>query len=288
MVIFKPMGGYKICEMLDRLLELVKEDLGEGDITTEAVLRGTLTVEGKISAKAPGVIAGLEECKRLLELFHLRCEALVADGGEVETGDTVMKIRGDAAKVLSLERVVLNIMMRMSGIATETRRLSRVCSKYNVLLAGTRKTTPGFRYFEKKAIAVGGGYPHRQDLSSAFLIKDNHIALVGLGEAVSRAREKAGNTEVEVEVSTLEEALEACRAGASIVMLDNLHPDEAGRVLEGLKRHGLRERVRVEISGGVTPENLEDYARLGPDYISMGYLTTGVKWLDMSMDVKKI
>jgi nicotinate-nucleotide pyrophosphorylase (carboxylating) len=288
MVIFKPRWGYKICEMLDRLLELVAEDLGRGDITTEAVLRETITVEGRVSANAPGVVAGLEECKRLLEHFHLRCETLLADGEEVNPGDTVMMVQGDAARILSLERVVLNVMMRMSGIATETRRLSKVCRKYNVILAGTRKTTPGFRYFEKKAIAVGGGYPHRLDLGSAFLIKDNHIALIGLEKAVARAREKAGDVDIEVEVTSLEEALAACRAGASVVMLDNLSPEEAGDILEGLKRHGVRDRVRIEISGGVTPENLEEYASLRPDYISMGHITTGVKWLDMSMNVQKI
>ena len=274
--------------MLDKLLRLVEEDLGRGDITTEAVLRDAITVEGRVSSNSPGVIAGLEECVTILEHYKLKCKPLLRDGDVVEKGDTVLLIRGDAAKILSLERVVLNILMRMSGIASETRRLSKICKKYGVLLAGTRKTTPGFRYFEKRAIAVGGGYPHRLDLASAFLIKDNHIALVGLEEAVSLAKEKAGEMEIEVEVTSLDEAITACRAGATMVMLDNLSPGEIKEIMDYLIAHGFRDKVKIEISGGVTPENLESYASLGPDYISMGHITTGVKWLDMSMDIRRV
>lgn len=274
--------------MLEKLLQLVEEDLGDGDITTEAVLKEKINVEGRIVSNSNGVLAGLEECLALLEHYGLSFETGLGDGDELREGDSILQIRGDAARLLSLERVILNILMRMSGIATETRKLSRVCRKYGVLLAGTRKTTPGFRYFEKKAIAVGGGYPHRLDLSSAFLIKDNHIALVGLENAVSRAKEKAGGRDIEVEVTTLEGAITACRAGATIVMLDNLSPEDAMDIIAGLERLGVRDKVKIEISGGINPENLAEYARLSPDYISMGYITTGVKWLDMSMNVRKI
>jgi nicotinate-nucleotide pyrophosphorylase (carboxylating) len=274
--------------MLERLLQLVEEDLGRGDITTEAVLREKKTVEGRISSNSSGVLAGLEECVTLFQHYQLKCETRLRDGDELRKGDIVLVVRGDAAKILGLERVALNILMRMSGIATETKKLSRICGKYGVMLAGTRKTTPGFRYFEKKAITIGGGYSHRLDLSSAFLIKDNHIELVGLDEAVSRARAKAEGLDIEVEVTTLEDALTACIAGATIVMLDNLSPGEVKDILAGLEQHGVRDKVKIEISGGVTPETLEEYARLRPDFISMGHITTGVKWLDMSMDVRKI
>jgi nicotinate-nucleotide pyrophosphorylase (carboxylating) len=274
--------------MLNKLLQLVEEDLGRGDITSEITLKKGTRAEGRVTCNSPGVLAGLEECKALLKHFKISCESSFADGDVIKKGDVILRLRGDAKRILGLERVMLNLLMRMSGIATETRRLSRTCEKYGVTLAGTRKTTPGFRYFEKKAISIGGGYAHRLDLSSGVLIKDNHIALLGLEKAVARARKGAKGREVEVEVSSLQDALRACRAGASIVMLDNLPPEEVRDIIKELEKLGLREKVKIEVSGGVTPENLEEYARLKPDYISMGYLTTGVRWLDMSMKLRRI
>jgi nicotinate-nucleotide pyrophosphorylase (carboxylating) len=276
--------------MLEKLLQLVEEDLGRGDITTETVLEGNIEARGVIVCNSSGVIAGLEECAALLKHFGIRCEASVRDGDEVIKGNTILRVWGDASKILGLERVVLNILMCMSGIASETRRLSRITEKYGVYIAGTRKTTPGFRYFEKKAITIGGGYPHRLDLSSAVLIKDNHIALVGLEKAVARARKKTLGREVviEVEVSSLDEALKACREGANIVMLDNLTPAEVKGIIRGLESRGLRDKVKIEISGGINPKNLKEYAKLRPDYISMGHITTGAKWLDMSMELGNV
>lgn len=289
MVIFKLWRRYKHCGMtVEKLLQFVEEDLGRGDPTSEITLGEVSMAEGAITSNSSGVLAGLEECKTLLRHFNISYETSFKDGDAIKKGDIILKIRGDAKRILGLERVMLNLLMRMSGIASETRRLSKICEKYGVTLAGTRKTTPGFRYFEKKAIALGGGYPHRLDLSSGVLIKDNHIALVGLEKAVALARKGAKGREVEVEVSNLEDAVRACRAGASIVMLDNLSPSEVMSIIQELERLRLRKKVKIELSGGITPGNLEEHARLKPDYISLGHLTTGAKWLDMSMKVRRI
>lgn len=273
---------------IKKLLGYVEEDLGRGDVTSESVIPEDLKIRGEIIAKKPGVLAGLSEVFLLLEHYGLACKTNLRDGMELKKGDVVIEITGNARKILGLERSLLNLLMRMSGIATETRKLSKTCRKYNVTLAGTRKTTPGFRQFEKKAIALGGGYPHRLDLSEAVLIKDNHLALVSLEKAVEKAKKDADSKVVEVEVSNLEDAVKACNVGAGIVMLDNLSIMKVRGIINELEKRGLRGRVKIELSGGITPQNLEEYAKLKPDFISMGYLTTGTRWLDMSMKVRKI
>lgn len=273
---------------LKTLLGYVEEDLGRGDVTSESIIPEDLKIRGAIIAKKPGILAGLEEAALLLGHYGIVHKAKLEDGGVLREGEVVLEIRGNARKILGLERLLLNLLMRMSGIATETKKLAEICGKYGVAIAGTRKTTPGFRGLEKKAIALGGGYPHRLDLGEGVLIKDNHIAAVGLEKAVARARKKAPRMEVEVEVSNLEDAVRACKDGASTVMLDNLSPGEVKSIIHELEKQGLRKKVKIELSGGITPENLEEYARLKPDYISMGYLTTGAKWLDMSMNVGRI
>jgi nicotinate-nucleotide pyrophosphorylase (carboxylating) len=273
---------------LKTLLGYVEEDLGRGDVTSESIIPEDLEIRGEILAKKPGILAGLEEVALLLDHYGLVYKVRVKDGGAIREGDAIIEVQGSARKILGLERLLLNLLMRMSGIATETKKLAEICGKYGVAIAGTRKTTPGFRGLEKKSIALGGGYPHRLDLGEAVLIKDNHIAAVGLEKAVARARKKVPHMEVEVEVSNLEDAVRACKDGASTVMLDNLSPREVKSIIHELEKQGLREKVKIELSGGITPENLEEYARLSPDYISMGYLTTGAKWLDMSMKVGRI
>jgi len=270
------------------LLSYVKEDLGRGDVTSENIIPEDLKIRGTIFAKKPGVLAGLEEVAVLLDHFGIMYKSKLEDGGVVREGEVVIEINGDARKILGLERVLLNLLMCMSGIATETTRLAKICGKYGVTIASTRKTTPGFRGLEKKAVAVGGGYPHRLDLRDAVLIKDNHIAAVGLNTAVKRAKSAVKGMEIEVEVSTAEEAFKAIDVGADIILLDNLAPDEVSNVLPYLERRGLRDKIKIELSGGITPENLGEYARLRPDYISMGYLTTSVPWLDMSMKFRSL
>ncbi|MFQ5815900.1 MAG: carboxylating nicotinate-nucleotide diphosphorylase, partial [Candidatus Hydrothermarchaeaceae archaeon] len=173
-----------------------------------------------------------------------------------------------------------------SGIATATRKLADICEEYDVRVAGTRKTTPGFRYFEKKAMTHGGGEQHRMGLDDAILIKDNHVAIVGLVESIKKAKMTHPGMRIEVEVSSLDGASRACKAGADVVMLDNMSVGDAANVIEGLEKSGLRRDVLVEISGGVTPDNIEEYAKLRPDVISSGYLTAKAEWLDMSLKVR--
>ena len=271
--------------MIARLLEFFKEDVGFADITTQSVILKGIDAEAEIVAKETGILAGVGECKLLLKHFNLKCTAFFRDGDEIRKGDVLMKIHGNARNILMLERLLLNILMRMSGIATATTALVKKCKKYGVVVAGTRKTTPGFRYFEKKAIVLGGGAPHRATLSDAILIKDNHIALVGLENAIKKAKKK--NRKIEVEVSSLEDAIKACECGADIIMLDNMLPEQIKRVMQELEKKKLRKKVSIELSGGITPKNILQYARLKPDIISLGYLTTKSRWIDMSLKIAR-
>lgn len=272
--------------MLQKLLEFLKEDVGEGDITTDATVSHLAEATSAIAAMEDGVLAGLEEVLQLLDHEGLECETGFSDGDEIKKGDVILEISGNARKILSAERVILNILMRMSGIATLVKKLSNLAEPYGVKIAGTRKTTPGFRLFEKKAIEIGGGWPHRSGLDDAFLIKDNHIAVAGLAKAIRRVMECGISRTVEVEVSTTEDALLACGLGVDIVMLDNMTPDAIEKTMQEIEKEGLRDKVKIELSGGITPENLDKFLRLGGDLVSMGALTTGAKWLDLSMRIE--
>ncbi|RMF89266.1 MAG: carboxylating nicotinate-nucleotide diphosphorylase [Methanobacteriota archaeon] len=271
--------------MIDKLLEFLAEDLGRGDVTTESLFPQPVPAKARIISKAEGVLAGADEVRILLDHFKLAHRFRLEDGAHLKTGDLVVEIEGDIREMLKVERLLLNILGRMSGIATLTWRLAEVCRPYGVRVMGTRKTTPGFRVFEKRAIEIGGGLPHRMGLYDGVLIKDNHLAFRGVKEAVEEARLKNPGRKIEVEVSTAEDAAEAASAGAGIIMLDNLSPGDAREVIEALERQGLRRAVEIELSGGITAENIEEYAKTGADYISLGCLTTGSGWLDFSMKI---
>ncbi len=271
--------------MLSKLLAYLEEDVGARDITTASVLRAKGVAKARVVAKEGGVLAGLEEAMILLKHSGLSGSSRLKDGSRLRKGDVVLEAKGDASSLLTLERLLLNLLMRMSGIATATAHLAAKCRRYGVKVAGTRKTTPGFREFEKKAIVLGGGAPHRMRLDEAVLIKDNHIALVGLEKAIEAAQRGNPGKQIEVEVSSLRDALRACELGADIVMLDNLPKKSAAKIMKALKEKGFRKKVSVEISGGITPKNIEEYARLKPDVISTGYVTTKAPWLDMSLEV---
>lgn len=269
--------------VVQRLINYVAEDLGQGDITTELVAPAN-NCTAEIIAKQRGVLAGMEESLALLNYFKIKAEPLVEDGDSFKAGEVLLRLRGDCRKILSIERVLLNILMRMSGIATITRRATEIAGKYGVKIACTRKTTPGFGYFEKKAVKIGGGLTHRLHLDDLILIKDNHLALVDMEQAIRKAREDF-TKKVEVEVKNIQEALKACKAGADIVMLDNFSIEEASQALLLLRQN--YPEVTVEISGGITLENLEKYAELKPDVISMGMITTSSPWVDMSLRVRE-
>lgn len=273
-------------KMLPELLKFLKEDVGGGDITTDAVVPDDAKAAAEVTVQEDGVLAGLEVVAQLLEHEGLQHRSEFKDGDEIRKGTVVLEVSGSARRMLQTERVVLNILTRMSGIATLTRALSKTAEPYGVKIAGTRKTTPGFRYFEKKAIEIGDGWPHRLGLYDAFLIKDNHVAVAGLEEAIGRVKESGVSKTLEVEVSDIEDAIKACRLGIDIIMLDNMEPDAIEKTINELEKEGLREGVKIELSGGITPENLESFLRLRADIISMGALTTSSRWLDMSMGVK--
>lgn len=270
---------------LTYLLRFLEEDAPFGDVTSEAVIPEDLEAEAVIIAKQDGVIAGLEEAKALFEHFGVKVELKVKDGDEVKKGTVVIKLKGNARKILLVERTALNIMGRMSGIATQTRKLVgkiRAVSP-KVRVAGTRKTL--LKPLDKKAILIGNGEPHRFSLSDAILIKDNHLALVPLEEAIKRAKAFSVYKIVEVEVESLEDALKAAKAGADVIMLDNMTPEQIKEVLEALKRERLRDKVKIEVSGGITEENIQDYAKLDIDVISLGALTHSVKNFDVSLEI---
>jgi len=276
----------------DKLMDFLREDVGMGDLTTEAVVPAEARIKAHIIVNEPAVIAGLYETSILFEIVEAEFKAEVEDGAEVSAGTIIAEINGSGRAVLSAERTALNILMRMSGIATLTRKLVSIIRKegLNVRVAATRKTAPGLRYFDKRAVAIGGGDTHRFRLDDAILIKDNHISIAGgVDEAIRRARSAISfSKKLEVEVKTVREALEAAKAGADIIMLDNMSVGEVEEAIRSLRDEGLRDRVLIEVSGGIDEGNILEYARLKPDVISLGFLTHSVRAVDMSLEVKRV
>ena len=272
----------------EKLKQILAEDVGQGDVTSEAVVPKDLTVEAEVLAKEEGVVAGIEETVIFAESLGLSVKAEVADGDEVKSGTVIMKISGNARTILSAERTMLNLLSRMSGIATKTRELTEKLQKANLKakVAATRKTAPGLLYFDKKAVVIGGGDPHRLRLDDMILIKDNHVAIAGSVEnAVKKAKEYGSSKKIEAEVSSTEDAVKAAAAGADIVMLDNFSPEQVKEAVKALKKAGFFGKVLLEVSGGITEQNLLDYASAQVDIISMGALTHSVKALDISLEV---
>jgi len=273
----------------EKVREFLLEDIGFGDITTDSIISDDPQTEAAVFCKEDAVVAGLEEASKVFTILGCTVKLLKEDGAPVEAGTPVMKISGSGKAILKGERTALNILMRMSGIATATQKALAEARKVSshVRVACTRKTAPGLRYFDKKAVELGGGDTHRFHLDDCALIKDNHLKLVGsVKEAVKRAKERVSFTKkVEVEVENLNQALEAAEAGADIVMLDNMQPEEILRVLKELERKKLREKVLVEASGGITEENIKDYAKTGVDILSLGALTHSIRAIDMNLKV---
>lgn len=274
----------------EKLKQILAEDIGMGDVTAAAVIPPNLTVTAEVIAKEDGTVAGIEEATILAEALGLKVTANVADGAKIKNKQVLMQISGDAQTILSAERTLLNVLSRMSGIATKTRTLTEKLQKAGVKakIAATRKSAPGLLYFDKKAVVIGGGDPHRLHLDDMVLIKDNHLAIVGSVEAaVKKAKANTSFTKkVEVEVTTVEDALKAAKAGADIIMLDNFSPKQAKEAGEALRKGGFG-NVLLEVSGGITSENLLEYAKAQVDVISMGELTHSVKALDMSLEIVK-
>lgn len=260
------------------------EDIGPGDITTEATIPPGLNCTAVIIAKESGVLCGHLVAQATFRVMDpsLVYEVLVEEGSTVTEGQEVARISGNGRNLLTAERVALNFLQRMSGIATTTRKLADSIKYYHARLVETRKTTPGLRLIEKYAVRVGGGLNHRYGLHDAVLIKDNHIAIAGgVRLAVVSARRVASHTcKVEVEVESLEQLQEAIDAGADIILLDNMDLETMKKSVELVAGKAI-----VEASGGITAHNLEEVARTGVDIISMGALTHSVKALDLSLEI---
>ena len=264
------------------ILEALKEDISSEDVSTNAVMKEAVRGEVDLICKEDGIVAGLDVFRRVFQLLDSgpQAEFYCKDGDEVKKGQLMGRVSGDIRVLLSGERVALNFLQRMSGIATYTHSVALLLEGTGIRLLDTRKTTPNMRIFEKYAVRVGGGYNHRYNLSDGVLLKDNHIgAAGGVAQAVRMAKEYAPFVrKIEVEVENLDMVREAVEAGADIIMLDNMSPEdmrEAVRIIDG--------RAETECSGNVTRENIAGLAEIGVDYISSGALTHSAPILDISM-----
>ncbi|HUU06869.1 MAG TPA: carboxylating nicotinate-nucleotide diphosphorylase [Thermoplasmata archaeon] len=271
--------------MRTKYSEFLREDVGSGDITSELLLSPDRRAVGTVNAKEMCVLAGAKEAAEVFAELGAEATLPVPEGIRVAKGDVVLVVKGPARAILTGERLALNFLMRMSGVATLTNDLLETCRKTNpnIKVAATRKTTPGFREFEKRAVSLGGGDPHRFGLDDAILIKDNHIVLAGgVREALRKAKAASFTKKIEVEVENEGDALIAAEEGADIVMLDNFDPSDGARVAKAIK--GRSPGVVIEVSGGIRPDNIEQYASYA-DIISLGWLTHSVRSVDFSMTV---
>jgi len=272
-------------QLVDRALA---EDLGWGDVTTEVLIPDDQQGKASIIAKANGILAGTEVAKQVFLKVdpELKVGILIEDGANVKPGDIIAKIEGKVTSILKAERVALNFLQHLSGIASETARYVEAVKGLPAQVTDTRKTIPGLRVLEKHAVRAGGGKNHRMHLGDAILIKDNHLAALrsqglNLKEIVARARQKASpELKVEIEVKTPQEAAEAAEAGADIIMLDNMDIDDMRRAVQL-----IRGRALIEASGGITLDKVRAVAETGVDFISIGALTHSAKALDISLEL---
>lgn len=273
----------------EKLREFLAEDAGEGDVTTSLLIPADVTVEAIVVARETGIIAGVEEAQILLESLDVSVEVAINDGSIAKKGQTLIKMRGDARTILTVERTLLNLISRMSGIASATRNLVNQLRKNRIKarVACTRKTAPGLLYFDKKAVEIGGGDTHRLHLDDMILIKDNHLALAdSIEEAVRKAKENASfSKKIEIEITKFEDILSAIKAGADIVMLDNFSPRQIRIAIELMKRNGCYGQVLLEASGGITSKNFIDFASTGVNILSLGELTQSSKALNVSLEI---
>jgi len=275
----------------EKLLAFLKEDVGQADITSQLVIPQDAVAQADIITKDSGVVAGLEEAQILLEAMGLTSKPLVVDGATIKSGAILIHIKGNARDLLTVERTLLNIISRMSGIATKTRILQDTASDANssVKVVSTRKVAPGCLYFDKRAVMIGGGGLHRLHLDDLILIKDNHKALAGsIGEAVRRVKRGSFTKKIEVEVTSADEAVEAAEAGADILMFDNMSPSSIKAAVQLLERRDMRKGLVFEASGGIDETNISEFARSGVDVLSLGSLTHSVKALDVSLEVRSL
>jgi nicotinate-nucleotide pyrophosphorylase (carboxylating) len=285
-----------LAEYLERrnsIVGFLEEDIGSGDITSSSIVQSNKIISAVILCNDLNetITCGLHDAQIVFDVCNCWANPLMNDGSNVKKGDVVMQIRGEARSVLKAERTALNLIMRMSGIATLTRRFVNLVERYNpkVRIAGTRKTAPGLRAFDKKAIATGGGYPHRMRLDEMVMIKNNHLAVTDSIEySIRTARTKLGSAvRIECEVRNTGEAIRAAKAGAHVIMLDNFTPSEAESCAKAIRKFGTFDDIEIELSGGITLSNVVDYVKAQPDLISVGQLTHSPTAVDYSLEIVK-
>jgi nicotinate-nucleotide pyrophosphorylase (carboxylating) len=275
----------------DNLLRsFLSEDLGAGDITTDTVVSATQRALGEVIAKAPLVLAGIDlfvEVFRLLD-FTTEVEICCHDGGELQVGQIPARVKASARALLTGERVALNLLQRLSGVATLTRRFVQAVAGTSAEILDTRKTTPGLRGLEKYAVRAGGGRNHRKDLSEAVLIKENHIRLAGgVSAALAAAQAARGRAAwIEIEVTSLDELVSAVAHNPDVVLLDNMTPALVRQAVEQVRSHDRVRKIRTEASGGITLRNVREFAEAGVDWISVGALTHSAPAVDLSFEIE--
>ena len=277
---------------VDKLIEFLREDIGFGDITSVSLIPEDQEAHAKLYFREPGIVSGLDETETIFELLNCKVTTHAKHGDRTEANQTLLEVDGTAISILSGERTALNLIGRMAGIATTTAETVKKASVENpkIRIAATRKCMLGLRTLDKKAVIQGGGDPHRYRLDDCVLIKDNHLVLVdSITSAVNTVRAKVSFTKmIEVEVETTNQAVEAAEVGADIVMFDNMSPAKIRETIAVLERRGLRERILLEASGGITPDNVADYAATQVDIISLGHLTHSLKSLNVKLEIEMI
>lgn len=269
----------------EKIKQFLLEDIQHEDLTSDAIFPSTQTGTASLYAKNNGILAGVDLIKTVYNILddEIEVQLFKTDGDELKKGERIATISGKIRSILSGERVVLNLLQRMSGIATITNKAVKTLDNPNIKITDTRKTTPGLRLFEKYAVRCGGGYNHRFGLYDAVMIKDNHIAFCGsIAKAVAMVRKKVGPTvKIEVETETISEVKEAVAQQVDIIMFDNRTPDEIIEMQKYVPDH-----ILTEASGGITLENLHLYRHTNVDFISLGFLTHSVQALDMSLTIE--
>ncbi len=269
------------------VVRALREDRADSDQTTLAVLPKPILSEAHVIAESFGIVSGVAVAREVARIGHLAVVRAAADGSPIRPGTVVLALRGDARRVLAVERTLLNFLMHLSGVATAASRAVR--RSRGLAVHATRKTLPGLRDLEKAAVVQGGGHPHRRDLASQILIKNNHLVFVPVREAVRRARRRAGKGgSVEVEVRSLNEAVAAVHAGADRLLIDNQRPARSRAILRALTHAGLRHRVWVELSGGITARNVARYRGTGADAVSMGALTHSAPAIPFHLTIRPL
>ena len=264
-----------------QLSQFLAEDIGKGDITSQLLSKKKITV--KIISRENAVVAGTKYAKEIFAIKGCKAKIISKDGTKIKPNQKIMEITGNADRILTCERTALNILTRMSGIATQTNELVKKIPKKTKLYA-TRKTAPGLRYFDKEAVKIGGGEKHRLRLDEMVMIKDNHIAVEqSLLSLINKTKKKYRKFEVEVENTN--DAVLAAEKGATIIMLDNFSPIQIIKTIKVLKNKKLRNKVLLEASGGINSKNISKYGKTGVDIISIGSITNSVKGIDFSLEV---